>query len=138
MKDYYAYKSFVRNKESFCLLPLNEQTVFVDGMYYPEQKFVLLLTRAVKERFQMIPKVDDFGMAVTEKSANRREKQDRIRMDTNYEHYMSNIEDIKWFADKFIENGTNFIEFVEKSQEEVVPAEQIEKIEPIIYTEPAI
>lgn len=112
-QHYYAYKSFIRNKASYSLLPIGEDAVFVDGMYYPEQKFLLLLTKAVKERFQMVPKINEYGEAVTQNGNKSREKQDRIRMDANYEHYLHNPKDIKWFAEEFIVNSAEFLEFVD-------------------------
>lgn len=137
MKHYYAYKSLVREKPSYCLLPLSEDAVYVDGMYYPDQKFLLLLSKVTKERYQMIPKIDDYGLPQSDKMS-RRQKQDRIKMQMNYEHYISTIEDIKWFAQEFVENADEFIAFVEAPAPEPQKEEANTDPEPIKASEPQL
>lgn len=61
----------------------------------------------------MVPKINEYGEAVTQNGNKSREKQDRIRMDANYEHYLHNPKDIKWFAEEFIVNSAEFLEFVD-------------------------
>jgi len=134
MKHYYAYKTFVREKESYALLPLCNEAVFSDGMYYTEQKFLLLLTKEVKERFQMVPQVNNFGHVIVDKDS-KKERVERVKIETNYEHYLHNIDDIKWFISEHVVNAEEFISFIENQKEEVP---QPEVSEPDIQEKTAV
>lgn len=121
MKQYYAYKTSIRGQESYGFMPLHKDTAYADGLFYTEQNFILLLTREVKERFQMVPKIDEFGMVQLEKGPQRREKQERVRLETSYEFYLSDPKDIRWFCENFVENSEQFLEFYEESLKKSLP-----------------
>lgn len=116
---YYAYKTYIREKESYALLPLCSDAVFSDGMYYTEQKFLLLLTKDVKERFQMVPQINNFGNPVIDKDS-KKERVERVKIETNYEHYLHNIADIRWFTSEHVVNAEEFLSFIENQNQEPV------------------
>jgi len=108
---YYAYRSIVRNENSYSLLPLSNDAVFVDGIFSPSEVVLALITRASKERFQITPKLNAFGEA--EKSQGK-EKVERVRIETNYEYYLHNPKDLEWFATNYIVNSGEFLPFMEE------------------------
>lgn len=113
MKEYYAYNSGgSREGVEFSLLPLNSRTPYVDGMYYPDQKVLLLLARDAKERFQMVPQIDSYGEIVRERVMSpkasapvTKERMERVLMQSNFEYYLTTEQDIRWFCENFVENG---------------------------------
>lgn len=116
MKDYYAYKSVLKGMPGYCLLPLNKDAVYVDGFYYPNECFFVLLSRELKEKFQIVPKIDEYGQTVI---GNRKsngsmgrmvEKVERVKLESNYEHYLYDEGDITWFARTYIENSDEFLD----------------------------
>lgn len=113
---YYAYKSKIREKNTYCLLPISGEAVFVDGLYYPDEKFLLLLSKDTRDRFQMVPRINDFGDVVYEKGKEGKMRQDRLMMNSNYEYYIHESQNIRWFAENYVTNATEFIEFLDSTE----------------------
>lgn len=122
--QYYAYKTHVRDKQSYALLPLTSEAVFADGMYYSEECFLLLLSKNVKERFQMVPKLDASGKMLGDRNDPTKPKQERILMQTADEFYISNPTDIEWFATTYVVNAQEFITFDKASRDEKLKKDQ--------------
>lgn len=116
---YYAYRSYVRDNESYSLLPLSDDAVFVDAMFYPDQGVLLLLTKLSKEKFQVVPKINSYGEVEKDPKARNREKAERVRLDSNYEHYLYELSDIQWFADSYIVNSDQFMAFVQDAKTKI-------------------
>jgi hypothetical protein len=109
---YYAYRTHIREQPSYALLPLSNDAVYIDAMIYTEMRFLLLLSKENKEKFQILPKTDRFGNEEKDKRSGEL-YQERVRIATNYEYYLSNIEDIRFFAESYVINHQEFMEFVE-------------------------
>ncbi len=111
MKHYYAYQ--LQNLGTYGLLPLTEEAVFIHGLFYAKEKMLMLFTRELKERFQIIPKIDQFGEAEKDRRDGK-DKQERVRLESNYEYQLSAPKDLEWFSNTFIVNSEEFLEFVNK------------------------
>jgi hypothetical protein len=114
INHYYAYKTHVDNKPSYALLPISEEAVYVDGMFYTDHLFLMLLSKVAKEKFHMVPKLDNMGQNEIDKRTGK-ERLERVRMESTYEYYISNMKDIEWFAYSFIANPEEFMEFVKQA-----------------------
>lgn len=131
--QYYAYKSYVREMESYSLLPLTENTPYIDGMFYPDQCILLLLTKSTRETFQMVPKLDQFGNPEFVKVATAgnkhpeiKDRMERTRLEIPHQHMMSDMRDIIWFAAEYVANADDFSAFVNESFDKKLQAKKEE------------
>lgn len=116
--DYYAYKTVLGQGETmmstYCLLPVSKDAVYVEGIFYSNPKVLVLLSKEVHEKFQMVPKVDPLGRGQRDKTG--KELHDRMRVTTNYEYYLRDPADIEWFAKTQVVNAEEFLNFVNTPQ----------------------
>jgi hypothetical protein len=121
---YYAYKSQMRDKSSYCLLPISSEAVYKEGLYYPEHKLLLLLSEDTKEKFQLVSKMNDYGEEMFGNNKGRNmPKKDRMKLDTNYEYYLTE-QDAKWFIENHVVNAEDFLAFI-NTPEDIQPIEDI-------------
>ena len=133
-KQYYAYKTQIEGRETYALLPLTKDAVFAEGLYYPNEKFLLLLSKDTKEKFHIVERLTQFGVIERDKATNK-EKKERVRMETNYEHYLFSPRDLEWFSNTYVINAEEFISFINRpvednKEQEPVTMEQTEIAEP--------
>jgi hypothetical protein len=122
MKPLMKYRASYNNQDSWALSPIGETSI-IAGYYDPTTRVLALIHDSIKEGFTMAPKLDSAGdPELINKMGGRNSeniKQERVKIQKYFEHYLSHPDDIKWFLEKFVEN--NF-EFKEEEQGLITPA----------------
>ena len=94
---------------TFKMLPTSNDCPFNEVLYDPTAKILAIVAKEKKQGYRMIPKINDKGKPVitTERGASF-EVQERKLMETFYEYYLEDIDDIKNFVEKFATNSKEF------------------------------
>jgi hypothetical protein len=102
-----AVSSVWGQNRTFRLIPLDINCPYVEGIYDPETKVLVLISKNMKQSYHMLPVLDDNGDAVSAKRPRANGKQlreERRLLDTYQEYYMILNEEIYSFLDKVIVN----------------------------------
>lgn len=104
--------SAFRNAKSFSLLPVSEDSPYVEAMFDPSSGILAVISKVTKSSFHMLPKLDDNGqpqkLKVPNQQTGKTVKEQRVTMDTFSEYYISDKEDIKTFIELFAINASSF------------------------------
>lgn len=117
--------SAFRNAKSFSMIPVSEDTPYVEAMFDPSSGILAVISKVKKSSFHMMPKLDDNGqpqrLKVPNKETGKTVKEQRVQMETFSEFYISDKEDIKTFIELFAINASSFDykAFLEVDLEEV-------------------
>jgi len=90
--------------KTFRLIPIHLECPYNEAIYDPEQKILAVISKECKETFQMVPKFDDKGDVLQAKRARENGKnyaEERRALDTWYEYYVEDVDDIKAFVEWF-------------------------------------
>lgn len=90
--------------KTFRLIPINLDCPYNEAIYDPEQKILAVISKECKETFQMVPKFDDKGDVMQAKRVRENGKpyaEERRALDTWYEYYVEEADDIKAFIEWF-------------------------------------
>lgn len=96
-------------KQTFRLIPVTNDAVYSEGIYDPDSKVLILMTREIKQQFHMVTKLDDNGFPVPMKTGKAHSdgsvnKKERKQIETYNEHYIVNVGDIELFMSSFVFN----------------------------------
>jgi len=89
------------------MIPISQECPYNECIYDPEQKMLAVISKQCKETFQMVPKFNDKGDIAYLKSPRENGKnyaEERRVVDTWFEYYIENANDIKNFVNYFISN----------------------------------
>lgn len=104
--------SAFRNAKSFSLLPVSNDSPYVEAMFDPASGILAVISKVVKNSFHMIPKLDDDGQPMRLKVPNQQTgktvKEQRVQMETFSEFYISDKADIETFIQLFAINASSF------------------------------
>jgi len=111
MKNMLLYKSKwstdTTDHDTFKLIPINKECPFNECIFDPETQILAVVGIEKKQSYRFIPKIDDKGRPVIDKSTNQY-IQERKLMENFYEYYIQDIEDITNFIDLFATNSKEF------------------------------
>ena len=94
---------------TFKMLPASNDCPFNEALYDPSSKILAIVAKEKKQGYRMIPKINDKGKPViTVERGTQIEVQERKLMETFYEYYLEDIDDIKNFVEKFATNSKEF------------------------------
>lgn len=101
-----VYTSEWYGKGSFRMIPLSNDCPFLEVIFDPSTKVLAVISESIKEKPQMLPKLNGKGQPVTVKSAEGTQglAEERHLMDAYYEYYIDNEDDIKSFIKIFAAN----------------------------------
>jgi len=108
-------------KPTFRLIPITNDAVYSEGIYDPDSKVLILMTRETKQQFHMVQKLDDNGFPIPMKIGKSHpdgsvNKKERKQVETYTEHYLVNVGDIDLFMSSFVFNKEfNYKQFIEAS-----------------------
>jgi hypothetical protein len=96
--------------KTFKMLPTSKDCPFNEVLLDPENKVVAVVSKETKNTYRLIPKVDDKGRPVMVKdgSGNPTLAQERKLMESFYEYYIDDINDIELFITTFAINSDSF------------------------------
>jgi len=98
-------------KKSFRLIPLRSDCPFVEMLYDPTTRVLVIISKITKENMHMVPKVDALGDVDVLKAARKggkMYKEERKILDTFQEYYVHDTEDIKTMINMFAINSGTF------------------------------
>jgi hypothetical protein len=106
----FIYSTDWYGKKTFRMLPNSINCPFNEVIYDPGTKVLAIISKEHKEKPQMFPKLNEKGELVQKKGATGADGkplhvEERRMMDTYYEYYIDNIDDIKEFINFFANNA---------------------------------
>jgi len=79
-------------KPSFRAIPVAVASPYVECIFDPESKVFVVISKTKRNTLQMLPKLDEYGQAMTGAKGN---KQERHKLEVFQEYYISDTESIK-------------------------------------------
>lgn len=103
-----------QDTKTFKMIPVSNDCPYVECIYDPSSKVFVLIGKTTKTSLHMLPKLDEYGKAI---SGNRGAKQERRSIDTFQEYYIEEEKDIKELVKMFAVNASKFdiAKFLEKA-----------------------
>ena len=103
-----------QDTKTFKMIPVSNDCPYVECIYDPSSKVFVLIGKITKTSLHMLPKLDEYGKAI---SGNRGAKQERRSIDTFQEYYIEEEKDIKEITKMFAVNASKFdiAKFLEKA-----------------------
>ncbi len=120
-------KSEWESKQTFRLIPISEECPYVEGIFDPQTKVLVVFSKLLKDGFHMLPRLDDNGDPQMLKNSGKSRfngkpyKEERRTLQTFHEYYLSDTEDIKSFITKFCDNSNTF-DYLSYLAEETISA----------------
>jgi len=101
-----------RNMPSFSLIPVSNDSPFVEAMFDPSSSILAVISKVSKQSFHMVPRLDNNGqperLKVPNKETGKVHKEQRISMETFSEFYITEKEEILNFIKVFAINSDSF------------------------------
>ena len=103
-----------QDTKTFKMIPVSNDCPYVECIYDHSSKVLVLIGKTTKTSLHMLPKLDEYGKAV---SGNRGAKQERRSIDTFQEYYIEEDKDVKEIVKMFAVNASKFdiAKFLEKA-----------------------
>lgn len=100
------------DQKSFRMIPITAECPYAEILFDPGPKFLVIVSKIVKEGLHMLPKLNENGdpeqLKVGKRPNNNLVKEERKTLKTFYEHYVTNEEDIKKIIHMFAVNADSF------------------------------
>ena len=104
--------STFRNAKSFTLIPVSNDSPYVEAMFDPASGILAVISKVMKQSYHMVPKLDDNGDPQRLKTPNQQTgktvKEERRLVDTFSEFYLNDKADIETFIHMFAVNASEF------------------------------
>ena len=104
--------SSFRNTKSFALIPVSNDSPYVEAMYDPSSNILAVISKVMKQSYHMVPRLSDTGEPIKLKMPNQQTgktvKEERRLVDTFSEFYLSDQKDIETFIHMFAVNAKDF------------------------------
>jgi hypothetical protein len=104
--------SSFRNAKSFTLIPVSNDSPYVEAMFDPSSTILAVISKVMKQSYHMVPKLNDDGEPMRLKTPNQQTgktvKEERRLVDTFSEFYLSDRKDIETFIHMFAVNAKDF------------------------------
>ena len=109
MKNMMIYAAKWNEKQTFRLMPINSDCIFNEAIFDPEQKVLAVISKDIKEKPMMMPRLNDRGDTIATKRASGEQwwQEQRVVMDAYYEYYIEDMSDILLFIKMFAINDTS-------------------------------
>lgn len=107
----YAIYSVWGNNQTFRLFPVDVNCPYLECIYDPETKILVVISKNNKQSYHMLPQLDDHGdpVAAKRQRANGKNvKEERRLVDTYQEYYVIVNEQIYDFLSKVAINADDF------------------------------
>lgn len=106
-----AINSVWGNNKTFRMLPVDSNCPYMECIYDPETKILVIISKVNKQSYHMLPVLDDHGDEVPIKKPRRNGKlikEERRLVDTYQEYYIIVNEEIYSFLSKVAVNADTF------------------------------
>jgi hypothetical protein len=99
-------------KRTFKLIPVTPESPYNEGIYDLDSKVLALIGKEKKQSMHMVPKLDDFGdlkpMKVGRRTNGKDYQEERKTLETYYEYYLDNPDEIKAVINLLAINADSF------------------------------
>lgn len=89
--------------KTFRMLPVTEECPYNEVIFDPSTGVLAVISKEFKEKPHMFPKLNTIGKPLHASGSD--DAEERLVMDTYYEYYLDNIDDIRVFINHFAING---------------------------------
>ena len=105
-----------QENQTFRMIPISESCPYVECIFDPGTKVFVIISKTTKQSLHMLPKLDDYGQALT---GSKGTKQDRHKIEVFQEFYIEDAIAIKDLIHLFAINAKtfDFENFMIKSEE---------------------
>lgn len=107
-KSMLLIKSAFGQMKSFKMIPITQDCPYVECLFSPREKMMVVISKFMKQSYHMVQKLDDNGDPVPVKGKPRANgnkiKEERRAMDTCAEHYIVTEEEIRDLINMFAVN----------------------------------
>ncbi len=94
-----------QDAKTFKMIPVSSDCPYVECIFDPTSKVFVIISKVTKTSLHMLPKLDEYGKAV---SGNRGAKQERRSIDTFQEYYIEEMDSIVDVVNLFAVNAKKF------------------------------
>lgn len=110
--------------ESFKLMPVTETCPYIEAIYDPQGKFLLVISKESKETLHMVPRLSESGDNMPKSGSKDEVRKQRIAIATYQEYYLEDKNDILQFIELFTMDGQLKEPYISKylSEAGTVPA----------------
>lgn len=119
------------DNKSFRLIPITNDCPYVEGIYDPIEKVLVIISKIRKQTFHMVAKLDEQGDPQKLKKQRVNMKpfpEERKIVDTYQEYYITETEEINSMIQKLAENSSTF-DFAKYMHTPAVTAKVAEPVE---------
>ena len=99
-------------KRTFKLIPVTPESPYNEGIYDLDSKVLAMIGKEKKQSMHMVPKLDDFGdlkpMKIGRRTNGKDYQEERKTLETYYEYYLDNPDEIKAVINMFAINADSF------------------------------
>lgn len=105
-----AYTSTWLDKPTFKLMPIDKDCPFLDGIFIPDDKILVLMSKKSTQQYKYIEKLNDNGDPVYVKTNGKNPlmKRQRVLVDVQYDYTLTNIDEIKKFVSEYAMDDESF------------------------------
>jgi len=121
--------------KTFRLMPISNDCPYSEGIYDPQSKVLVIMSKTTKESFHLLPKLDDNGDPIASKvkrPSGVPYREERKAIETFQEYYVPEKAEIINIVEMFAVNADtyDFKKFLEDSKIIKVPEKKIEILQP--------
>lgn len=99
-------------KKTFKMIPVSLDSPFNEAIFDLDNKVLALIGKDKKQSMHMVPKLDDFGdlkpLKVGRRSNGKDYQEERKTLETYYEYYLDNPDDIEAVVNLLANNADSF------------------------------
>jgi hypothetical protein len=99
-------------QKTFKLIPVTQDAPFNEGIYDADSKVLALISKQKKESMHMLPRLNEFGdltpMKIGKRPNGKEYAEERKTLETFYEYYVENVEEIKYLLESLAVNSDSF------------------------------
>ena len=110
-KNMILVSSVWKDKQTFKLIPIDKECPYNECIWDDQQHILAIVSKEKKDTYHFLPKLDDSGdiQAVKKPRPNKQPyAEQRVMIETYYEYFISDIDEISDFIDKFATNSDTF------------------------------
>lgn len=99
-------------KKSFKMIPVSQESPYNEAIFDLDNKVLALIGKDKKQSMHMVPKLDEFGelksMRIGKRSNGKDYQEERKTLETYYEYYLDNPDDIEAVINLLAGNADTF------------------------------
>lgn len=100
------------DKKTFKMMPVTLDSPYNEGIYDLDTRVLALVGKEKKQSMHMVPKLDDYGdlksMKIGRRTNGKEYQEERKTLETYYEYYLENPDDIKKIIEMLAVNADVF------------------------------